>query len=472
MASKNRYASTTAPLKNLENKLLSDYNQILWLEEEFLAMKSGIEWTLFSDRNTNFFHLSTICRRHRNRTWCLRDSIENWTHESQTIKSMILAHFNTLFTSDMLYAPLHLPYLINHNSLSNDIQLTLNGDVTNLEIKQVIFSFKPYMAPGPDSFHPIFFQRYWNIVDPSIISLIKTIFQSKNVPENVNSTLIYLISKVERPETVYQFRPIDLCITLYKTVMKLLVQRLKAFLLDLIHSFQASFIPGRKASDNVILTQEIIHTISTPKSKSDLMALKIDLKKAFDRMEWSFIYHVLCWFKFPKDWFDLIMSCITSANLSVLVNGERLDSFSPSRGIRQDDPLSPYLFIFYMEYPAALIETEKSYGNWTGIKTSREGPIFSHLFFADNLFLFAKATKTKCLTVKKVLDDFYSCSSQKVNPSKFKIFFSPYTKIEHIPLIEHELGMHCTNSFGKYLEVPIITDRRDKRAFYFVIDKI
>ena len=94
-------------------------------------------------------------------------------------------------------------------------------------------------------------------------------------------------------------------------------------------------------------------------------------------MEWSFIYHVLCWFKFPKDWFDLIMSCITSANLSVLVNGERLDSFSPSRGIRQDDPLSPYLFILYMEYPAALIETEKSCGNWTGIKTSREGPIFS-----------------------------------------------------------------------------------------------
>lgn len=166
------------------------------------------------------------------------------------------------------------------------------------------------------------------------------------------------------------------------------------------------------------------------------------------------------------------MSCITFANLFVLVNGERLDSFSLSRGICQGDPLSPYLFILYMEYLAFFIETKKSCGNWTGIKTSREGLIFSHLFFANDLLPFAKATKTNCLTIKKVLSNFYSCSSEKVNPSKSKIFFSPYTKIEHISFIEHELGMHRSNSFDNYLRVPIIMDKRDKRAFDFVIDKI
>ena len=239
-----------------------------------------------------------------------------------------------LFTSDMLHALLHLPSLINHNSHSHDIQITLNGEVNNLEIKQAIFSFKPYKALGPNSFHPVFFQRYWNIVGLYVISLIKTIFQSKKVPENLNSTRICLIPKAERPEIVHQFRHIGLCNTLYKIVTKLLVQRLKAFLPDLIHLFQANFVPRRKASDNVILMQVIIHTISTFKSKSGLMALKIDLEKAFDKMEWSFIYHVLCWFKFSKDWVDLIMSCITSFNLSVLVNGERTDSLSPSKGIR------------------------------------------------------------------------------------------------------------------------------------------
>ena len=93
------------------------------------------------------------------------------------------------------------------------------------------------------------------------------------------------------------------------------------------------------------------------------MALKIDLEKAFNRLEWSFIYQVLNWFKFPKDWIDLIMSCISSSNLSVLVNGERLDPFFPSRVIWQGDLLSPYLFILCMDYLAGLIEEEKSYGN-------------------------------------------------------------------------------------------------------------
>ena len=98
-------------------------------------MKSCIERSLLGDRNTNFFHLSTIYRRHRNRIWCLRDSTGNWTHAPQTIKSMILTHFNMLFTSNMLHAPLHLPSLINHNSLSHNIQITFNGEVNDLEIK-------------------------------------------------------------------------------------------------------------------------------------------------------------------------------------------------------------------------------------------------------------------------------------------------------------------------------------------------
>ena len=91
------------------------------------------------------------------------------------------------------------------------------------------------------------------------------------------------------------------------------------------------------------------------KSKQGFMALKIDLEKAFDRLEWDFIYHVLNWFNFPKDWIDLIMSYISSSNLSVLVNGEKLDPFLHSRGICQGDPLSAYIFILCMEYLAWLI---------------------------------------------------------------------------------------------------------------------
>nr|POE51485.1 transposon tx1 uncharacterized 149 kda protein [Quercus suber] len=198
---------------------------------------------------------------------------------------------------------------------------------------------------------------------PSVIYYVKNIFWSMKIPENLNSTLIYIIPKTDKPEIMHQLRPIGLCNTLYKTITKLLFRRLKPFLPDLIHPYQANFILGRKANDNVILTQEIIHTMTISKSKQGFMALKIDLEKAFDRLEWGFIYHVLNWFKFPKDWIDLIISCISSSNLSILVNGEKLDPFLPSRGIWQRDPLSQYIFILCMEYLAWLIQSKATFSN-------------------------------------------------------------------------------------------------------------
>ena len=140
------------------------------------------------------------------------------------------------------------------------------------------------------------------------------------------------------------------------------------------------------------------------KSKQGFMALKINIEKAFDRLKWGFIYHELNWFKFPKDWINLIMSCISSSNHSVLVNGEKLNPFLPLRGIRQRGPLSQYIFILCMEYLAWLIQSKVTLGNQFGMKTSSEGPSFSHLFFAEDLIVFAKATRKNYLSIKKVLN--------------------------------------------------------------------
>ena len=112
--------------------------------------------------------------------------------------------------------------------------------------------------------------------------------------------------------------------------------------------------------------------MSISRSKIGNMAIKIDLEKAYDRLEWSFIRLTLQYFNLPQCWIDLIMSCISSSYLSILVNGEKTDSFAPSLGIHQGDPLSPYIFILCMEYLAWLIEVEVTNGSWKGIKVSRE----------------------------------------------------------------------------------------------------
>ena len=112
------------------------------------------------------------------------------------------------------------------------------------------------------------------------------------------------------------------------------------------------------------------------------------------------------------------MSCISSFSLSVLLNGERLNFFQPFRGIRQGDPLSRYICIFYMEYLAWLIHKDVITGNWHGFKSSRNGATFTHLFFANDLILFAKVSKESCLAIKRVLSTFCNVSSQKINHFK------------------------------------------------------
>ena len=114
--------------------------------------------------------------------------------------------------------------------------------------------------------------------------------------------------------------------------------------------YQAAFVPGRRGVDNTIIVQELIHTIGRAKGRTGYMAIKLDLEKAYDKLEWSFIREMLIRFNFPENLIELIMSCISSVTTSLLFNGGTMDPFCPSRGIRQGDPLSPYLFILCMEF--------------------------------------------------------------------------------------------------------------------------
>ena len=135
--------------------------------------------------------------------------------------------------------------------------------------------------------------------------------------------------------------------------------------------------------------------------------------------------------------------------------------FEPSRGIRQGDPLSPYIFILCMEYLSCLIQDKVSKGSWTGVKTSRNGPTFTHLFFANDLIFFAKSTRKNCTIISRVLENFCCALGQKINFSKSKVFIPPYLDRTYFVFLEEELGLKISNSFSKYLEVPIIVDGRD-----------
>ena len=173
-----------------------------------------------------------------------------------------------------------------------------------------------------------------------------------------------------------------------------------------------------------------MHWIEKKEGKEGYMAIKVDLEKTYDRLEWCFIHKVLQAYHFPQNIIKVIMSCVYSTKISILFNGGALEAFNPLRGLRQGNPISPYLFILCMEYLGHLIDKKCMEGVWKPLKASRDNIGISHLFFANGLILFAKVDEDSCEAISEVLDEFCEESGQKVSMEKSRIYFSPNMQAE------------------------------------------
>ena len=197
----------------------------------------------------------------------------------------------------------------------------------------------------------------------------------------INGTFIVLIPKVQNPLSLNQFRPISLCNVVYKIISKALANRLKMVLPDIISEEQSTFVPGRIIIDNVLVAYECLHYMRTNRSKNNAYcALKLDMKKAYDRVEWNYLEAIVLKLGFGSLWVDKVMKCVTSVSFSILFNGEKLQEFKPSREIGQDDPISPYLFLLCAEGLSSMLKEEGADVGVQGIQISRTAPKVNHLF--------------------------------------------------------------------------------------------
>jgi len=167
--------------------------------------------------------------------------------------------------------------------------------------------------------------------------------------KQINHTFIALIPKVENPSQTQQFRPISLCSTVYKTISKILVNRIRPLLNKIVSLVQSAFVPDWSIHDNILVTHEIVHKFKVLKGKAAWVVLKLDMEKAYDRLEWDFIQACLQQFRFHETRIKWIMECITTVSYSIVINDEPAGLIRPSRGTRQGDPLSPYILIMCME---------------------------------------------------------------------------------------------------------------------------
>ncbi|GKU88725.1 hypothetical protein SLEP1_g2954 [Rubroshorea leprosula] len=454
-------------------KSLSEEKQLLveteeWLEREEILwrQRSRDIWLQEGDRNTRFFHMRASRRRERNTVGKLLKDDGQWTDNPAEIRSIASSYFESLFSSS---SPSDLEYVLNcvEPCVQEDDNRFLLSEFTEHDITRALFQMHPSKAPGPDGLSPGFFQHFWDIVKMDVIGpCLKFLNENEPLPEQLNFTNIVLIPKCPKPKTMANLRPISLCNVIYKVLAKTLANRFKSVLSSVISPVQSAFLPNRLITDNFLIAFEVLHHMKVRKKrKRGWQAIKLDMSKAFDRVEWPYLEQIMRSLGFAEHWIQLIMACVTSVQYEVLLNGSEAGQVSPTRGIRQGDPLSPYLFILYAEGLTAMIHDAERRRLLHGIKICHRAPCISHLLFADDSFLFLRATETEAQNLKDILQKYELMSGQKVNLCKSAISFSSSVHSSIRRCITDILGMEEIEHQGQYLGFPAYVGRSRSAAF-------
>jgi hypothetical protein len=363
----------------------------------------------------------------------LKTNCGSFVSNREDIGLYICVYFKTLFSSSnpIFYDELVslLPLVITSKE-----NLSLCVIPEEREINQVISQLGLFKAPSPYGFTCLFFKTYWSIVRLDVINFVQSFFRHGFLLKEFNHTHLALIPKIDNPSRPTQFRPISLSNFTYKIISKILANRLKP----------------------------LLHNIISP---NRLMALKLNMEKAFDHMEWSFILKILSCLGFSSKWIQLIEQCLSTISFSVLLNGSPFGKFSASKGLRQGDPLSPFLFLLGSEVFSRLILKEELASNIHGIKISKNSPHVAHLLFADDLMVFSNGKSSEAACILKCLDKFSAWSGQKVNMEKSSMFLSKNCSPSTSAAIRSILNLRNIPAKAKHLGLPLFFHRNKSLAF-------
>jgi exonuclease III len=446
--------SRTQNLAREEEGLMVDLEACREQEEILWRQKSRVQWLKEGERNTKFFHRAMTHRRYINRITQLEDDqgtpIRDHDQIAEALNSFyqdLLTETNTNREEAIQKVTRHIPKLIN-----SEQNIALIRPITQSEVDSAVKDMPPGKAPGPDGFTTDFFHYCWDMIKEDVWLAVEESRTSGQVLSTLNATFITLIPKEERATHPKQFRPISLCNVIYKIITKVIANRLKPLLPTIISNEQSGYVEGRQIMDSVILANEVIHSLKT--SKIPGMLIKLDLSKAFDRLSWQYLRSVLESFGFSNHWVDWILKLTSSPFFSILVNGTPSRPFRSTRGIRQGDPLSPFLFVIMAEGLGRYLKAAVLEGSLTGLPLHNLHPAPSHSQFVDDTLLMNTPTVREATKLNSILSDFSDASGMLLNLDKSKLYFfnTPASVQAHLSRL---LGIARSSLPSTYLGIPL-----------------
>jgi hypothetical protein len=391
--------------------------------------------------------------------------------EQEQLETMASDFYGDLFTAQVESAPEeildHVPERV--TEMMNE---SLLAPYTAQEVERALFMMGANKAPGPDGFTAGFYQTHWGTVGRSVTNAVLNFLNGGQLPDGVNQTTIVLIPKIKHPQDLKNFRPISLCNVIYKICSKVLANRLRVFLDEIISAEQSAFVPGRLITDNVLVAYECTHYLKRKKGKTGACAIKLDMAKAYDRVDWNYLRGIMLRLGFADAFVNSVMRCVTSVSFSVRVNGNLSEPFRPTRGIRQGDPISPYLFLLCSEGLSCLLKSVGPIYLSRGVRVGVHAPWISHLLFADDCIVFSEASQRGAERLRDILVTYSKGSGQLVNRDKSAVFFSSNCDANAKQEVRTVLQIETEALAEKYLGLPTALGRSSKEAFEYMPNKI
>ncbi|KAL0292755.1 UNVERIFIED_CONTAM: hypothetical protein Sradi_6976200 [Sesamum radiatum] len=443
------------------------------LENMMLQQRAKLSWVKHGDQLSKVFFWKINSRRARQRVYQIHTSEGECLTEMNKVTEEFISVFQTLLGGNRRRRSIDLRWLC---SDARYVLSTVEGErlivvVTEEEIKEAFFDISEESAPSPDGYTLLFFKAAWPIIGGDVCKAVQDFFVSGRLLKQINATTLTMIPKVQMPSKVSDYRPIACCNVIYKAITKVMVKRMQQVLHLIVDQSQNAFVLGRSIANSILLAQELLAGYNQVKLPPRC-TIKADIQKAYDSIEWDFLLASLKLFNFPQKFIDWVEQCISKVMISISLNGSLYGFFPSSRGLRQGDPISPYLFVIVMEVWRILLHKRVQAATDFHYHWKCKEQAILNLCFADDVLIFCKGTVQSVRVIKAVLDEFASASGLKVNPNKSQVILSRAAQSVRYEIV-HIMGFQEGGLPIRYVGVPLVSTKlsiADCRALIQKID--